>query len=288
MSRAKHYSFTVNNYNDRHIDLLRTAIDRNTDFNYICFGKEVGESGTPHLQGYLQLNGGKRIRTVQHLLGFSDLHLEAALGSDEDNYNYCSKDGEFEEHGQRVDIRAKRKANNPNLEFDSVMEDIRNGASLIHLASTYPKLFIKHHAGIVRAHSLFLKKPFLIKYAPYRWHITHDWNTSLHLWGAAGIGKTCYAQYLLPNAMFVSHLDQLKSYDPTNYDGIIFDDMSFAHLPREAQIHIVDTEQDRAIHCRHTCAWIPAGTKKIFLSNLSSIFIDDPAIKRRITRIHLV
>lgn len=288
MSRARHYSFTVNNFNDNHLDLLRTCVSRNTDIQYVIFGQEVGETGTPHLQGYLQLSGGKRIRTVHSLLGFSDLHMEAALGSDENNFTYCSKDGQFEEFGERQTIRAKRAASNTeNTQYENLMAEIREGASLIQIASSYPKLFIKHHAGIVRAHSLFLRKPFPIKHGPWKWNITHDWNTSLWLWGPAGIGKTCYAQSLLPNALFASHMDQLKGYDPTNYEGIIFDDMAFSHLPREAQIHLVDTEQDRAIHCRHTCAWIPAGTKKIFLSNTVGIFLDDPAITRRLTIINL-
>lgn len=289
MSRPVHYAFTINNYNDRHLNLLRSATARKPDITYLIFGREVGSSGTPHLQGYLQLTTGKRMLTVKHCLELDDIHLEAAMGSDEHNFDYCSKDEDFEEFGERRTIKAKRNAAQFSTStFDTLMEDIRNGASLIQLATTYPMLFIKHHAGIVRAHSLFLKKPFIPKNGPWRWNIEHDWLTSLYLWGSPGIGKTCYAQHLLPNALFICHMDQLKSYDPTNYDGIIFDDMSFIHMPREGQIHIVDVEQDRAIHCRHTCAFIPAGTKKIFLSNSSSIFqMDDGAIARRVTRIHL-
>lgn len=289
MAQSKHYQFTLNNYNDNHLVFLRTAVERNPDMVYVCFGKEVGEEGTPHLQGYLQLTGGKRMRTVHSLLGFSDLHLEAALGSDEDNYDYCSKDGDFEEFGEKVPIRAKRGkgASAKGPDFQGIIDAIKAGASLRDICDKFCDLFIKYHTGIVRAHGLYQKKPFPIKNGPWKWNVDHDWESSLLLWGAPGIGKTCYAQYLLPRALFVSHMDMLKMYDPTNFEGIIFDDMSFAHLPRESQIHLLDIDQDRAIHCRHACAYIPRNTKKIFLSNLREIFINDAAVQRRLTIIHL-
>lgn len=290
MAQAVHYTFTLNNYNDGHITLLRDLTTRNDSFTYIIYGKEVGEKGTPHLQGYIQLSGGKRLRTVKNLMGLPTLHLEAAMGSDEHNFNYCSKDNNFEEYGERRAIRAKRASSStprPSVQFQEIVRQIKAGASLRDIIQEFPMEFIKHHAGIIRVHSMYLKKPFPIKHGPWKWDIQHDWNTSLLLWGKAGIGKTCFAQSLLPTALFVSHLDQLKSYDPTNNDGIIFDDMSFKHFPREAQIHLVDIEQDRSIHCRHTCAWIPAWTKKIFLSNLEEIFLNDPAINRRLTKINL-
>lgn len=79
----------------------------------------------------------------------------------------------------------------------------------------------------------------------------------------------------------VSHMDQLKDYDATVHDGILFDDMSFKHMPRTAQIHIADMDDDRYIHIRYATAYIPKGTLKIATTNVRDIFDDDAAIKRR-------
>jgi hypothetical protein len=67
--------------------------------------------------------------------------------------------------------------------------------------------------------------------------------------------------------------------------GIIFDDMSFAHLHREAQLAIVDVYDDTDIHIRYSVAHLPAGTPRIVTSNrnLDEIFLaTDDAIRRRL------
>lgn len=111
---------------------------------------------------------------------------------------------------------------------------------------------------------------------------------SLHVWGASGIGKTSYFRSLYPAHLMVSHMDDLVRFDPAEHDAILFDDMDFKHMPRQAQIHLCDQDDTRSIHVRYTTAVIPRNTQKIFLSNNRDIFMEDPAIARRVHRIHLV
>lgn len=102
--------------------------------------------------------------------------------------------------------------------------------------------------------------------------------------GPTGIGKSTWAKREAPKpALFVSHQDTLRQFDPKTHKSIIFDDMSFAHLPRDAQIHIADQDDTRAIHIRYGIATIPAGTPKIFTAN-QEIFSRDPAIERRLNK----
>lgn len=105
---------------------------------------------------------------------------------------------------------------------------------------------------------------------------------TLIMWGESGTGKTTLALNLLPKALIVSHMDDLRNLSPKHY-GIIFDDMSFTHIPREAQIHLLDWDLARSIHIRYGCAHIPKHTPKIFTTNVpyGLIFLDDPAINRR-------
>lgn len=114
-----------------------------------------------------------------------------------------------------------------------------------------------------------------------------EWSPgkALILWGPSGAGKTSLAKALLPTALFVSHVDQLKSFDPSENGGIIFDDMSFLHWPQDAQIHLVDYDDSRAINVRYVYATIPEQTKKIFTSNKYPYEIFNTlhdAIKRRV------
>lgn len=114
---------------------------------------------------------------------------------------------------------------------------------------------------------------------------------SVVLYGPSGIGKTEFALSRFDNALLVTHIDTLKHFDPEIYDGIVFDDMSFTHIPREAAIQLVDWDFDRDVHCRHANAFIPKKTRKIFTTNIDNgyIFPVDPygAIARRVQRVEV-
>lgn len=103
--------------------------------------------------------------------------------------------------------------------------------------------------------------------------------------GETGIGKTCWAKLHAPKpALMVNHMDALKSFRPGFHKSIIFDDMSFTHMPREAQIMILDQHNSRQIHVRYGIVRIPKGTPKIFTCNVKIFEEDDPAIKRRFNK----
>lgn len=291
MTRSQHFCFTLNNYDNDEVQAARNLINHDKVI-YFIFGREVGqENGTPHLQCYIQMDGRKDIGLVQRLLHARGLrrmaNLSACRGSSEQNKDYCSKDDDYEEFGNILQIQGARTT--AKDEYGELAKRLKANdfSSIKDIAFEYPKLYMKHHIAIEKMFFMTIKKPNMPVFGPFKWNICHDWNTSLHLWGEAGIGKTCYARYLLPNALFVSHIDQLKAFNNT-YDGLIFDDMDFAHYPRSAQIHLLDIDNERAIHVRYGTALIPARTKKIFLSNTKHIFIcNDQAIERRLTSIEL-
>lgn len=105
--------------------------------------------------------------------------------------------------------------------------------------------------------------------------------------GPSGCGKSSWAKRVAPKpSLWVSHLDTLRGFRAGYHRSIIFDDMSFAHMPVQAQIHLVDWIDQRQIHCRYGCATIPARTVKIFTCN-EFPFAPHPAVLRRITQINL-
>lgn len=79
--------------------------------------------------------------------------------------------------------------------------------------------------------------------------------------------------------------DDLEGGDDVGHYGVIFDDMNFKHLHREAQLAIIDVYDDTDIHIRYSVAHLPEGTPRILTTNLhpSDVFLtSDPAIKRRL------
>lgn len=85
---AKYWCFTLNNYSDLEMETLETDFVK-AGVKY-CFEKEIGESGTPHLQGFIQSN--TKIRPTEKFKN-KRIHWEKAKGSEEQNKKYTTKDG---------------------------------------------------------------------------------------------------------------------------------------------------------------------------------------------------
>lgn len=89
ISPAKRWCFTFNNYTEDDISSI-VPVFRDTCVKYI-FGKEVGESGTPHLQGYCEFKTKKRPMSV---FGDYKIHWSKCKGNAKSNYDYCSKESD--------------------------------------------------------------------------------------------------------------------------------------------------------------------------------------------------
>jgi len=98
---------------------------------------------------------------------------------------------------------------------------------------------------------------------------------SIFIRGGSGLGKTHFALAHFATPLLVSDIDDLKKFNVHFHDGIVFDDMSFHHVPPEKVIHLVDQDFQRSIRCRHSNSTIPANTKKIFTHNDSNPFFSD-------------
>ena len=62
-SRGRRWVFTLNNYTvDEELELTAT-LSNGAFIRFACYSHEVGESGTPHLQGYVAFLTPQRFRT---------------------------------------------------------------------------------------------------------------------------------------------------------------------------------------------------------------------------------
>ena len=97
-SQCIRWIFTLNNYSESDYNEIIQFLDNRAKV-YIV-GKEVGENGTPHLQGYFNLKVRERFSGLKKIL--PKCHIEKAKGSEKSNYDYCSKEGNFVSKGFKV------------------------------------------------------------------------------------------------------------------------------------------------------------------------------------------
>jgi len=287
--RARRWTWTLNNYTEEemvHLTSLNEDLDSHR-IKYICYGKEVGSNGTPHLQGYIEFGILKSFTQTKSLIS-PRIHLEKSKGNSAQNREYCKKENtDFQEYGQQPPGQGKR------TDIAIAKDAIDAGMSDLDLAHNHFTSWVKYHKAFKLYRDMVsvrtIEAPHALETFPQAWPRELSEKVTI-FWGDSGIGKTCFAKALMKNPLMVSHIEDLRHFNPDVHGGLLFDDMDFKHIPREAQIHLVDSDDARTIHCRYECARIPAGTRKIFTTNLTGgeIFtIGDPAIKRRIKIRHL-
>lgn len=103
---AKNWCFTLNNpTDDEEQKICDTAEGDETV--YLVFGRETGEQGTRHLQGYVSFGSPKTLRQCKALLS-SRIHAEVRKGTHYQAAEYCKKDGDYEEFGTTPMQQGKR------------------------------------------------------------------------------------------------------------------------------------------------------------------------------------
>ncbi len=126
----KSWCFTLNNYSPDH----ELNFQNFGSYSYMCYGREIGESGTKHLQGVLTLVNSQRMSFLKAQLG-SKAHWEPCR-SVPASIVYCKKDGDYFENNRRrprgprpsgVDI-PRQPSGSLNLPaIDRIVEDSFNG-----------------------------------------------------------------------------------------------------------------------------------------------------------------
>lgn len=147
---------------------------------YIIVGREQGEQGTPHLQGYVHFNNPVAFSKVKHYLPRA--HIEVANGSDKQNYLYCSKEKNILiEHGEQSVGQGSR------MDLKQVADVIKSGEMTIDdFMFEYPEIYFKYSRAV--------EKMFAAILVPRASPPLVFWR-----WGLAGTGKTRYCIDQHPN-----------------------------------------------------------------------------------------
>lgn len=206
---SKRACFTLNNYDDADVAKFHAA----KDMLYLIIGKEVGDSGTPHLQGYITFSKPQRYSALKKIHG--QCHWEFAKGSTEENIKYCSKDGDFHELGERPRVGSRGK-------FIDAIDMIVKGDSITEVALENPEAFARGGRGL-RDLKFALTKEY-----------EHDGVRGYWYVGPPGTGKSHKARTDHPGAYIKAQNKWWDGYD--GEDVVILEDMDDACLKHYLKI----------------------------------------------------
>lgn len=248
MSRAQYWIFTLNNYSFQEEIYLRELNDEKVAF--LSFGREVGEEGTHHLQGHLELTKRLRLQQVKTLLGCHRFHLEARKGTFEQAQEYVEKDGDVFVYGVRVS-----KGSGKRTDLDRLHEALVEKRSLIEISNDHFGSFMRYRRSIFSYRNINATQ--------------RQWQVSVIIyWGKTGTGKT---SSVLGNLASIRDLWISPSsgwFD--GYDGqpiCLFDDFSGSDFKLPYLLKLLDRYPMQVPIKGGFVSWIP---KEIYLtSNLN-------------------
>lgn len=221
---ARAYVFTINNYTDDDLNHL-ADLETVENVTYAIWGFETGESGTPHIQGYIECKP-MRMKAMQDLLG-GRAYLAKRKGTRDEARNYCMKEGEFMETGAW-----KAKGQGRRSDLDSLVEAIKNENDVRSTMEAMPATYSRH----MRFAEALRSKVERDNSKEFR-HVT-----TTVLYGASGTGKTRYVHEHEPDLFWV-HPDDSFPFD--GYDGeaaIAFDDF-YGNVKHHEMLRILDGYQ---------------------------------------------
>ena len=194
MSRSRYWCFTLNNYTAE--DEARLLLD-DARVSYIVYGREVGESGTPHLQGFVQFQARVRLAQVKQFVG-PTAHCEYCRNVPA-SITYCKKDGDRSERGECIGGVGKR------TDLDEFKESVKSGMlSLSAIRETHSNVYAKYPRFCLEYIQDYSPKKEIEAHALLQWQ--QDLNATLNLAAddrsvvfvvdtAGNNGKTWFAHY---------------------------------------------------------------------------------------------
>lgn len=175
--RTRNVCLTLNNYTEKEYDSCISAMKEHATYSIIA--KEVGDSGTPHLQGYAEFKSARTFSGIKKTLGSTRYHLETRRGTPVQASDYCKKSdtaaieqGEISAQGARTDyIRALDM-----LKTGTVAEAIQEQPHLIPMVR-----------ALTHCHDIFHPPQRREKLIVY------------YIYGMPGLGKSNFAYSTWPN-----------------------------------------------------------------------------------------
>jgi len=226
-TKSRRYIFTVNNYTKKDLKRFHVLAESLEKHRYICYGLEVAGTGTPHIQGYIELNEAQRFTFLHNYFDFKrkdevlKFHIQPAKGTAEQNKKYDGKEGDFYEFGEpqtqgaRNDLKLIKeavKASPKNL--PTIIDEMANNQQQLRFAESLTKYYFAHRNPNTPPNVFWI-------------------------YGQTGVGKTRLVYRCFPDVCSVSDYKWIGTGYAQN-ECILFDDFRDGNLPFEQILKITD------------------------------------------------
>jgi len=254
---VRNFVFTINNPDESDEVQLRSPPEH---VRYMVYQHEVGEEGTPHYQGYVELSKSVKLAGLKKWL--TRAHLEKRKGNRDQARAYCMKtDTQTHPPIEYGDWHSGGSGKRNDLA--EIQKKIHEGKPMREIAQEHFGSWLRYADGFKKYKKLVCQPARPKRKLEEFLHEPLNLDKTTLIYGPSGTGKTNFALAHFDNALLVSTMDDLAEYDPQEHDGIVFDDVNFSDRSATELIHLVDQEMPRSIRVRYVCAHIPANTKKI-------------------------
>lgn len=204
MSYAKRWCYTINNP-------TAEPSPPEEEFSYHIYGEEVGESGTPHYQGFIIFHKPKRLNQIRNLISLTG-HYEVAKGKNSQAAGYCKKDGKFKEFGELPPDQGFKGGQATKARYEEAFKKAKLG----ELDTIDSDLLIKHYRTFKQIKTDYVGEIEPLDYLPGIW-----------IYGASGIGKSRYARKTYPGA-YVKNCNKWWDHYQDE-ENVIVDDFDDSH-----------------------------------------------------------
>lgn len=175
--RSRAWCFTLNNYTPD-----EERIVHELECTYLVCGREVGELGTPHLQGYVYFKNARFDNGVRSILRRA--HWEVARSDHETNRTYCTKGGDYFETGQ-MPMSQKRKGEVEQERWQQAWKAAKVG----DIDSVPYDIRFRHYNTLKQIAKDYMQRPVDLETLDNYW-----------IYGPPGVGKSRAVRILFPEA----------------------------------------------------------------------------------------
>lgn len=212
-SMSRKYCFTLNNYTDVEVEELKKV-----HCQFLQFGKEVGENGTPHLQGFIYFKNATTLKALKKKIPRA--HIEAARGTIAQNLKYTGKDGDITKIGEPP-ISSEECGKKGAEFYKAAREAMREGR-----VDDIPEQMKTMHPNLCKRHRLtYLAEQELSDVTD-----KHQWYS-----GGPGTGKSRKAREVTQNKHYDKDFSKWwDGYEDQEY--VLIDDIDKSHAYMLASI----------------------------------------------------
>lgn len=201
MSRSRNFCFTINNYTE---DVYLAVCA--WDCKYLVVGKEVGESGTPHLQGFVAWDFTKTLSACKKI--FATAHWEISKGTPGQAAEYCKKEDKAAFEKGVLPMSQKEKGDSNVVRCADALRAVAEG----RLEDVPADLLVKHLKQM--EYAVLRVKASKRKLETIEGDMEHEW-----IWGPTGTGKSYRARSENPGCYV--KLSAAKWWDDYDFEEVV-------------------------------------------------------------------